>query len=539
MQKVWGDRRTHAPSRRELLAATARSVALLGLGGAAGLGLSGCGRPSPVGSADVLARDQSLSVALHPAPTTLDPHRQVEGAQVTRNLFDTLVRVTLDNSDVRPSSATSVTVAGAGSRYIYGLNPDGRWSDGRTITAQDWVYGLNRLMDPATASPHAATFTSIVAGVSALDDVTLAIDLHQPVLWFKWLPSLWYAVPVREDMVGADPEGWAERPATAVSNGMFRLTRYRQGKGLSMERNAGYAGSAPQLTRIDMPFLDRRRAGDAFDSGAVDMACASLSGTTAALSDRQTVLETRLAVYALTCNCAHPALTDADVRLALARAVDRSRLVEQALRGRGLAITTPIPQGVPGYESSAGAQTYDAAVARKLLAAAGSSPSQLGGLRLSYAGDDPEQVAVAGFLIRELGSNLGVTLSPLPLSSSALRQAVAAGQFDLALRLDPGAGYPDPRAWLTGYVGGATGGYEDPDFDQLMGRADAALDPGQRVLLYEQAQRLLCQSAPSAFLCQAQALVMVRSTVGGVHPNGADDLPFVGDLDTPSIYLLE
>jgi ABC-type oligopeptide transport system substrate-binding subunit len=132
-----------------------------------------------------------------------------------------------------------------------------------------------------------------------------------------------------------------------------------------------------------------------------------------------------------------------------------------------------------------------------------------------------------------------VTLSPQPLSAPALRQAVQAGSFDLALRLDPGAGYPDPRAWLVGYVGGATGGYEDPDFDALMSRADAALDSGHRVPLYQQAQRLLCQAAPSAFLCQAQALVMVRSTVGGVHPNGADDVPFVGDLDTPSIYLLE
>lgn len=537
--KVWGGRGTHAPSRREVLAATARAAALLGLGGAAGLGLSACGRPSPVGSASVLAPDQVLSVPLHPPPSTLDPHRQVEGAQVTRNLFDTLVRVRLDNSDVQPSSAVSVTVANAGSRYVYGLNPAGRWSDGRPISAQDWVYGLTRLMDPATASPHAATFTSIVAGVSALDDRTLAIDLRRPVLWFKWLPSLWYAVPVREDVVSADPEGWAENPSTALSNGMFRLTRYRQGQGLAMERNAGYAGAAPQLTRIDMPFMDRRRASSAFDNGAVDMAGVSLGRTTTALSDRQTLLETRLAVYALTSNCANPALASADVRLALARAVDRSRLVGQALRGRGLAITTPIPQGVPGYEPSAGAQTYDAVAARKLLAGAGSSPARLDGLHLSYAGDDPEQVAVAGFLVRELRTNLGVTLAPQPLSSSALRQAVTAGRFDLALRLDPGAGYPDPRAWLTGYVGGATGAYEDPDFDQLMARADAALDPGQRILLYQQAQRLLCQSAPSAFLCQAQALVMVRSTVGGVHPNGADDLPFVGDLDSPSIYRLE
>ena len=58
-----------------------------------------------------------------------------------------------------------------------------QWSDGRVLTARDFVFAWKRLLDPATASPNIA-YAKAVKDVRAIDEFTFQVDLHSPTPFF-------------------------------------------------------------------------------------------------------------------------------------------------------------------------------------------------------------------------------------------------------------------------------------------------------------------------------------------------------------------
>ncbi len=90
-------------------------------------------------------------------PETLDPHRAegVTAANVLRDLFEGLVSEAADG-ELIPGAAESWAVSADGLVYTFKLQPDGRWSNGDPVTADDFVYGLRRSADPATLSEYSA-----------------------------------------------------------------------------------------------------------------------------------------------------------------------------------------------------------------------------------------------------------------------------------------------------------------------------------------------------------------------------------------------
>ncbi|MFX9680534.1 ABC transporter substrate-binding protein, partial [Acinetobacter baumannii] len=84
---------------------------------------------------------------------TLDPHRSstVAEAHILRDLCDGLL--TYDNAGALiPGAASAWTVSDDGLSLAFDLRPDGRWSNGEPVTAEDFVYSLRRILDPATGA---------------------------------------------------------------------------------------------------------------------------------------------------------------------------------------------------------------------------------------------------------------------------------------------------------------------------------------------------------------------------------------------------
>ena len=137
-----------------------------------------------------------------PDPDSLDPHkaRSTESMTVLRDLFEGLTR--LDKNAVTvPAAAESWTVSDDGRIYTFKLRPGVRWSNGDPLVADDFVAGLRRLVDPATASQYAQVIgvllnaPEIVAGkkppdslgIAAPDANTVVITLISPA---PYLPGL-------------------------------------------------------------------------------------------------------------------------------------------------------------------------------------------------------------------------------------------------------------------------------------------------------------------------------------------------------------
>ncbi len=125
----------------------------------------------------------------------LDPQlaTTTEELTVVRSVFDTLLRYD-KNGDIVPSAAESYTKDG--NTYIFKLKKDGKWTDGTPLTADDFLFGLERAVSPETSAPYANSLFSVVGaediysgkaelstlGVTAVDDYTLKIELrsHDP-----------------------------------------------------------------------------------------------------------------------------------------------------------------------------------------------------------------------------------------------------------------------------------------------------------------------------------------------------------------------
>ncbi len=159
---------------------------------------------APLYAADVpantpLAPQQVFRYNNHSDPGTLDPQKVEENtaAQIVLDLFEGLVWMD-GEGQVQPAQAERWEILDGGKRYIFHLRSGLQWSDGQPLTAEDFVLGWQRAVDPKTASPfagylaqaHINNAAAIVAGkadvtslgVKATDDRTLEVTLEQPFL---------------------------------------------------------------------------------------------------------------------------------------------------------------------------------------------------------------------------------------------------------------------------------------------------------------------------------------------------------------------
>ena len=150
---------------------------------------------------DVLASDQSFTYRVLDDFPSIDPQliQDVSGSAVARDLFEGLMNEDA-KGNVIPGVATGFTVSDDGLTYTFNLREDAMWSDGVQVTAPQFVDGIRRAADPATASEYAwylevtgiENAGAVTAGdmpvedlgVRAIDDLTLEITIDTPRPYF-------------------------------------------------------------------------------------------------------------------------------------------------------------------------------------------------------------------------------------------------------------------------------------------------------------------------------------------------------------------
>ncbi|MDH5255139.1 MAG: peptide ABC transporter substrate-binding protein, partial [Gammaproteobacteria bacterium] len=229
--------------------------------------VTGCSRPGEqapvpvpkkvlVGGAtgQELAAEQILRKGNGTEPETLDPHRAegVTASNVLRDLFEGLVTEAADGALI-PGAAESWTVSEDGRVYTFRLQPQGRWSNGDPVVAEDFAFGLRRSADPATLSEYSAILYPIdnaeavvngqlppeKLGVRAIDDRTLEIRLHSPTPYLLGLLTHSSTYAVHRPSVEKFGDKFA-RPGNLVSNGAYRLNAWKVQSHIQLVRNPHY-----------------------------------------------------------------------------------------------------------------------------------------------------------------------------------------------------------------------------------------------------------------------------------------------------------
>ena len=155
-------------------------------------------------------------------------------------------------------------------KATFWLREDARWSDGKPVTAHDFVFAWQQVANPANAAEYAFLMRSFThgeaiirgdmppesLGVEALDDHTLVAHLTSPIAYFLELVTFISFRPVREDFYWAQGQQYAADADKMLSNGPFILTGWIHGASLRMEKNPYYwNASSIKLNAVNVPYI--------------------------------------------------------------------------------------------------------------------------------------------------------------------------------------------------------------------------------------------------------------------------------------------
>ena len=506
-----------------------------------------------------LAKDQTLRVQLADQPGSLDPGQTQYPyeAAVLRAISEPLLKPLPDLSGVVPAAAQSYDVASGGRIYVFHLRPAAQYSDGIPVKAQDFVYAWQRLIDPRLAAPDATFFAGTVLngdrvsnldpqrdaasidaalntlGLKALDDLTFQVTLSQPDPAFIWLAAMPGAAPIRQDIVKKSGDKWATSPDTLITNGPFKVSEMVSNDHITAVPNPHYWGAKPTLTAIDFAIVNDGAAALArFKSGGLDEMAVQPAQAAAVAGDsglKQDLVKTPdLTVFWITFRANVAPTSNAKLRLAIAQAIDRDAFVTQVFQGQAMPAGTFIPKGMHGYSPNLAQQRFDVAQARASLAASGMTAAQLSGLTFSYDQTSDFGKATANFVHDQLKANLGINIVLQGLDTNTYQSNLTSGDFQLAGPMGWSADYPDAADWFDFFLTTSSYNvafYQNQQYDNFVrvARTDIQLD--RRDQEYQQAQQMLVDDAPIAFLAQSVSWYLVRPYVRGLATSPLDEWP--------------
>jgi oligopeptide transport system substrate-binding protein len=452
-----------------------------------------------------------------PEPDSLDPQkaRSVEAHMILRDLYECLTTLAKD-AGVAPGVARDWNVSEDGKTYTFNLRPDARWSNGDPVVAADFVAGLRRLVDPATASQYSQVVDVIVnardiiagkmppdsLGVSAPNDGTVQVQLTAPAPYLPGLLSHPSTCPIHRGML-AQHGAAAVRPGIVVTNGAFVLKEWVQGSHVLATRNRSYWNDA--ATRIEsvryLHITDENAELTRYRSGAMHVTNVVPRGQFDWIRENipeQLHIEPQLNTYYYGLNLRRePFKSNVGLRRALSLVIDREKLAEVVLRVGELPAYGWIPPGVHDYTQ----QSFDyrgrpmadrIAEARKLYAAAGYSAAKPLQFELRYnVGEVHDRLAIAISSMWKEALGVQVKLSAAEFKS--LLQDIDRGDLDM-FRSSWVGDYNDAYTFaqvLRSDFGINLPRYKSAEYDDLLIRAAAEADTVKRRALLEEAERVL------------------------------------------------
>ena len=256
-------------------------------------------------------------------------------------------------------------------KYTFRIREDAKWSDGKKLTADDFVYSYRRVVDPKTASPIAYLMYYIknakninmgkkqidTLGVTAIDENTLTIELENPTLYFEdILASGGCYVPVREDIINKYGDDWTWKPESYIGNGAYKMTERKPDELIAFELNTNYWDYKNQVAKkINFVLIaDEYISLNAVRTGDVDFSINAppIGEIESLIKENLMAVSDIIGVYYLDLNNKDKTLSDKRVRKALSLAIDRNYIVSNIGHGKLIAAESFVPPVVKGVEKS-------------------------------------------------------------------------------------------------------------------------------------------------------------------------------------------
>ena len=526
---------------------------------------AGCG-----GGSDSAGGDKKLSVMLGSNVVSLDSAQATDSAsfEVIADCIDGLMQLNAEGK-VIPALAESYEVSEDGKTYTFHLR-DAKWSNGDDVTADDFVFAWRRHCQKAEEYSYVMGNTVACVknadavikgadpktlGVSALDSKTFVAELDAPVPFFLSLMAFPTFYPVNEKFYNTLETGsYGTSPETFLSNGAFMLTNYIPGTAnIQLKKNDSYWNAA-QISIDGFQYQVVSSSDNAltsFKNGTLNVV--NIGGNQVEHVKQDAELSKNLRsflsgyLYYLSFNQDAKnhhagALSNVNLRLALANAVDRESLVDNFVMNGAKATYTAVPvEFAPNAKTGkffaenqkqfADYMGFNVDKARKFLETA---KSELGKdsfeLNLIYSNDGESATKVVQAVKSQVEENLpGVTINLQPMPKAEYLSNVTSNNYDIAL-VDWVPDYNDPMTFLTLWT---TEGckiaehWSNADYDKIIAdcsTGELAADYAARWDAMYDAEKILLENAVIAPLYTDANTVLISPNVKGIefHAAGVD-----------------
>jgi oligopeptide transport system substrate-binding protein len=317
-----------------------------------------------------LPEGQTMRVRIATEPPTLDVNTATDTTShlIIHQLMDAIYEYDGDGL-IQPAGAVSHEVSDDGLVYTIQLRDGATWSDGEPVTAQHYVDGLIRLLEPATAAEYAwlmypvagaeafntgETDDPSTVGVRAVDDLTLEITLGAASSYFDTVLAFSTTYPVRLDVIEQYGELWAE-PGNFVGNGAYLLTEWAHEDFVAVEKNPEY-WNADNVTieRVEFPIIvEDATALAAYERGELDVGGFPTEELPRILEEMPDHLRRlpRPGTYYIGLNFLRAPTDNLNFRKALSTSVDKRAIIDNVLEMPWrLDACGVVPPEIPGYQ---------------------------------------------------------------------------------------------------------------------------------------------------------------------------------------------
>jgi len=472
------------------------------------------GRPDPA----VLASEQIVYRGNGEEPETLDPHlaQGLPAAHILRDLFEGLTAESADG-DLVPGAALRWNISRDARTYTFYLRRSLTWSNGDPLTVDDFVYSLQRAVNPETASSAARTLLPILnarevlsgelpveeLGISLLDEFTMQITLTGPTPYFLGLLASPVAYPVNRSSVEEYGDQFA-KPGNLVSNGAFVFKGWTPRVSIELERNPNYREAESTLVErvLYIPTEDRATEVKQFRSGELDWTNEVPNNQFKWLQEHypdELVISPWSGSYFLGFNLTQePFIDNPSLRMALLLSIDRQIITDKVTQFGEKPSFSLVPPGIDGYvpfspEYADWAQEERDHEARRLYEQAGYSEENPLRVEVRYNTSDNHKkiaLAISSMWKQVLGVNATLVNEEFRVFLQNREQKVITQVFRAGWISD----YNDPYSFLemfrTGH-GRNDYGYSNSTFDALLDEVGTERVRARRERLMFEAERVL------------------------------------------------
>lgn len=461
------------------------------------------------------------------SPDTLNPGLAIltEAYTIFELVYDSMYELNLDGSYTL-SLADSVERSDDGLVYTYKIKDGIKWHDGKPLTAEDISFTYNLYKDTPEYPYLNGYYTPYFESIEATKNNEVVLTLNEAIPNIESQLVFLYILPkhIWEGVNKLEYEN-----LEMIGSGPFKMAEYVQSEFIRLAANKEHFATPPKVDEVIFQTFENQDAlVQAIKTGQLDMITEMPDTAVESLKTAENVkviVGSPLApgvtdiIFNQTEeeNCpkedggictGHPALRDRNVRLAMAHATDKQKLIDVVLLGLGTPGLTLIPDGLGvWYNDTLKDYEYDVAKANKILDDAGyldtdgdkvrelpdgSRPLHF---RLNWPSDSLTAPRTAE-LLSDMWAEIGITLEMQAVDPDALT-AQCCPAFDFDLMLWGWGSDPDPSALLYVYTseaiptGSSETGYSNPAYDELYAKQQTTLDFEARKAIVWEMQKIV------------------------------------------------